>query len=204
MALRTGHGAGAGVPRIEVLPPDEQPFAPAGAAVPLAAGRDAAGRVRSTAAARALAKLPRRGSVLPRKIACDPRFEPHNRRRLEWLRARRAELYAATGGVSHGVGAMLASAAWLYAGSEFAAELGAASGNVDWLKTSAALSTQARGHDMGAWEMAVREAKVRTDDTAAWAAEVARADAEAEAAMDRQREAERRAQAVREQTDGDA
>lgn len=34
MTLRSGHGKGSGVPGVEVLPPDEQPFAPAGAAVP--------------------------------------------------------------------------------------------------------------------------------------------------------------------------
>src|SRR5687768_9943387 len=122
MTWRKGHGTGAGSPRIETIA-DEQPFAPAGAAAPvLTDGRDAKGRVRSSEAARALAKLPRRGTVLPRKLlAFDPRFEPHNRRRLEWLRARRQELTEATGGVSHGVGAMLASAAWLHAGAEFAA-----------------------------------------------------------------------------------
>ncbi|HTC68081.1 MAG TPA: hypothetical protein VK662_00810 [Acidothermaceae bacterium] len=98
---------------------------------------------------------------MPRHIACDPRFEVHNRRRLEWTRRRRAELYAMTGGVSHAVGAMVACAGWLYAAGEFASELGAATGDVDMFKSSAALTATARTHDMGAHELAVREAKGR-------------------------------------------
>jgi hypothetical protein len=110
-----------------------------------------------------MARLPRRGAFLPRKIACDPRFEPHNHRRLEWLRARRLELAASTGGVSHGVGAMLAAAAWLHAGSEFAAELAAEAGDLEGFKVSATLSATARQHDLAAWELAVREGKARGD-----------------------------------------
>ena len=161
MTLRAGHGQGAGSPRVEVAPPDELPFAPAGAAVPLGEGRDRSGRLRTSAAARAMAKLPRRGAFVPRKLACDPRFEPHNRRRLEWLKARRSELAAATGGVSHGVGAMLAAAAWQHAAGEFAAELGAETGNVELFKTAATLSSTARQHDLAAWELACREAQAR-------------------------------------------
>ena len=162
MALRDGHGKGSGMPRVEVLPPDELPHAPADVAAPvLAAGRDASGRLRTSEAARALARLPRRGTVLPRKIACLPGFDVHNRRRLEWLKARRQELADSTGAVSHGVGAMLAHAAWMYAASEFAAERAAETGDMDLFKQSAALSATARQHDLAAWEMAVREGKSR-------------------------------------------
>src|SRR5262245_285604 len=98
MSLRNGHGNGAGVPRVEVLPPDEQPRAQAVGPDPIATGRDSAGKVRTSAAARAMARLPRRSRFVPRQLACDPRFEPHNRRRLEWQRARMAELATAHGG----------------------------------------------------------------------------------------------------------
>jgi hypothetical protein len=157
VTLRTGHGTGAGQPRIEVLPPDEQP-SKAAEADPLATGRDAAGKVRDTASARALAKLPRRTKILPRKLATDPRFEPHNRRRLEWQRKRVAELAGAHGHVSHGVGAMLNAAAWLYAGAEFAAELAAETGDLDMFKVSASLSGTARQHELASWELSAREA----------------------------------------------
>lgn len=161
MALRSGHGNGAGVPRIEVLPADELPPAQAEGADPLASGRDSAKRVRTTAAARALAKLPRRSRFLPRKLALDPRFLSHNARRLEWQRKRLAELQAAHGGVSHGVGAMLNAAGWLYAGGECAAEIAAATCDFDLFKTAANLTSTARQHELAAWELAAREADAR-------------------------------------------
>jgi hypothetical protein len=144
-----------------VLPPDEQPPAQAVGADPLATGRDDRKRVRTTAAAQALAKLPRRSRFLPRTLACDARFAPHNRRRLEWQRKRMAELQAAHGGVSHGVGAMLNAAAWLYAGGEFAAELAAQAGDLDGFKSAASLTSTARQHELAAWELCAREAAAR-------------------------------------------
>lgn len=134
MALRTVGTAGRSPVHIEVLPPDEQPQAQAAGADPLSTGRDDRKRVRTTAAAQAMARLPRRDRFVPRKLACDPRLEPHNRRRLEWQRKRMVELQAAHGGVSHGVGAMLNAAAWLYAGGEFASELAAESGDIELFK----------------------------------------------------------------------
>jgi hypothetical protein len=110
-----------------------------------------------------MAQLPRRGAFIPRKLACDARFEPHNHRRLEWLKARRLEIAQATGAVSHGVGAMLAAAAWGYAGGEFASELAAETGDVELFKVAATLTSTARQTDMACWEMANREAKTRQD-----------------------------------------
>jgi hypothetical protein len=114
-------------------------------------------------AARALARMPRRSAYIPRKFVCDPRFEVHNRRRVDWIRKRRQELHELTGGVSHAVGAMIAAAGWLYAAGEFASELAAASGDVDLFKSAATLTATARTHDMGAWELATREAEARKD-----------------------------------------
>ncbi len=165
MVLRTGHGNGAGSPRVEVLPPDELPAAQAAASDPLATGRDAAGKLRNSAAARALAKLPRRSRFVPRTLACDPRFEPHNRRRLEWQRKRMVELQTAHGGVSHGVGAMLNAAAWLYAAGEFAAELAAEKGDLEGFKQAATLTSTARQHELAAWELSAREAEARPKQT---------------------------------------
>lgn len=161
MTVRKGHGAGAGSPRVEVLPADEQPPAQAVGADPLATGRDANKRVRTPAAARAMAKLPRRGRFVPRAIACDPRFEAHNRRRLEWQQRRTAELQTAHGGVSYGVAAMLNAAAWLYAAGEFAAERAAETADVEAFKQAAALTSTARQHELAAWELAAREAQTR-------------------------------------------
>jgi hypothetical protein len=161
MGLRAGHGRGKGSPRIEVKPADEQPPAQAVGADPLVTGRDERKRVRTTDAARAMAKLPRRTRFVPRKFACDPRFEPHNRNRLAWQRSRIAELSAAHGGVSRGVGAIVSSAAWLYAAGEFAAELAAESGDVDMFKSAASLTSTARQHELASWELAAREGQAR-------------------------------------------
>lgn len=139
---------------------DELPSAKGGLAVPLPE-RDDRGRVRSPAAARALAKLPRRRDMVPAGFATDPRFEQFAKWRRVWLRNRRAEVCAVTGGCSHGVGAMLNAASWAYASAEFASFVAAETGNVDVFKTAASLQTSARGHDAMAWELAVKEGEAR-------------------------------------------
>jgi len=161
MALRHSSTTGRSTVHVEVLPPDEQPAAQAVGADPLVTGRDKLKRVRTTAAARAMALLPRRSRYLPREIACDPRFAQHNARRLELQRTRLLELQAAHGHESHGVGAMLNAAAWLYAGGEFASEQAAQSGDVELFKVAATLTSTARQHELAAWELCAREAKAR-------------------------------------------
>jgi hypothetical protein len=149
---------------VEVLPAGEQPQAQAVGPDPIIAGRDSRKRVRTTEAARALAKLPRRTRYVPRTLALDPRFEPHNRRRLEWQRKRVAELHTAHGHVSHGVGAMVAAAAWLYAGGEFAAERAAETADLELFRVAASLTGTARQHELAAWELCAREAQSRPRD----------------------------------------
>jgi len=180
--LRSAHGTEAATtPSLVVVeqpPPAELPIAPAAGAAPI---RRVRGRVTTAADAAALARLPRGSFFAPRALVCDPRFRPHNRRRMAWTRRRRGELQAQTGAVSHGVGAMLVSAGWLYAASEFAAELGAASGDLEAFRLSATLSQTARQHDLAAWSLACRESEHRDttgDDLAerqrAFQAELAR------------------------------
>jgi hypothetical protein len=70
---------------------------------------------------------------------------------------------------------MLAAAAWLYSGGEFCAERAAASGDVELFKAAASLSATARTHDMGAWELATREAEARRRAPSANTAEAFRA-----------------------------
>jgi hypothetical protein len=72
-----------------------------------------------------------------------------------------AELQAAHGYVSHGVGAMIAAAAWLYAGGEFAAELAAEAGDPEGFKIAANLTGTARQNELAAWELCAREAQAR-------------------------------------------
>ncbi len=168
MNHRSPHGAGKAVdpttPRLERIPPDEQPFPPTAVPDPIRTGRDARGQVRTPEAARALAKLPRRRDVLPATVACHPDFEVHYRRRLDWRDRRRAELVlVGRGHLSHGVGARLNLAAWLFAGSEFAAEQGAKTGNLALLGTAANLGAKADRLDWSAYHLAVREAALRDE-----------------------------------------
>jgi hypothetical protein len=147
--------------RPAVAPPNEQPYVEAELSAPVI-DRAPDGRIMSATAARAMAKLPRRGAFVPRKIATDPRFEVHNRARGEWFRKRRKELIEMTGGLSQSVQAMLSAAGWLYAAADFACERGAETGDLDWFKSAATLSATARTHDVGSWEIAVREGAART------------------------------------------
>lgn len=168
MNPRSPHGNGAAVdpttPRLERVPPNEQPFPPTAIPDPIRAGRDERGRVTTPEAARALAKLPRRRDVLPAAVAAHPDFEVHYRRRLDWRDRRRAELVlVGRGYLSHGVGARLNLAAWLFAGSEFAAEQGAKTGNLALLTTAADLGSKADRLDWSAYHLAVREASIRDE-----------------------------------------
>jgi hypothetical protein len=170
MQPRTPHGAGAKVdpegPRLERVPADEQPMPPAAITDPLAEGRDpVTKRIRTREAAAALARLPRRRDVLPKALACHADFQKHYRHRLEWRDRRRGELLAVgRGQLSHGVGARLDRAAWLFAGSEFASELGAKTGDVALFAMAGQLAAQADRLDWSAYHMAVREASLRIDE----------------------------------------
>lgn len=160
MSRRTGHGNGRGFSRDETKPWDEQPFPQPDRADPLTSGRDAAGKIRTTAAATALAKLPRRGRYVPREIGCAEDFKPYEGRRRDYIEGRRGELYRAWGPLSRGVCAMLYAESWLWSGSEYSAEKGARTGEIDHFKTAGALSMQAKQLSAAAWELAEREAKV--------------------------------------------
>jgi hypothetical protein len=169
MRTVTPHGAGAKVdpegPRLERVPPDEQPTPPTRLTDPFAEGRDpVTKRVTTREAAQALRRLPRRTDVLPGSLACHPDFTRHYRHRLEWRDRRRGELLAVgRGAMSHGVGARLDRAAWLFAGSEFASELAAKTGDVEMFATAGQLAAQADRLDWSAYHMAVREAELRDD-----------------------------------------
>jgi len=171
MRLRTAHGAAAAIGADVVLedePLDEKPHAPAGGAVPLATGRDERGRVASTEAARALAKLPRRTAFRPRNIPVAEAFQYHYRERLAWLDHRVKEITAVTGACSAGVTMRLRRAAWAYAWSEYADTLAAGAADLDRAEQAARLAEKADKLDWSAWTMACREGQARdsrgTDD----------------------------------------
>ncbi len=160
MALRSGHGVGAGSPRIEVLPPDELP--PATPGLPVRAGRDAQGRfVRGNAEGQSKRVKPGVRGALGLDKA-DPRYKVFARWGARYGAYRRRELAQAHGGrISAGVGAIVESAAQAMAASRFVQALASETGDPELFKQAAALASTARQHELAAWELAAREAQAQ-------------------------------------------
>lgn len=164
MTLRRGHGNGAGVPRVEVLPADELP--PAVPALTAGAERDDAGRFvkGNTIARNARIRPPATG---PMALATsDPRFRRFATWGARYGAHRRRELAAAHGGVlSAGVGTIIESAGQALAASRFLQWLAGQAGDPDLFKAAAQLAQTARQHELAAWELAAREAQARPRST---------------------------------------
>jgi hypothetical protein len=162
MALRAGHGNGAGQPRIEVLPAPELPPATPGNAGQR--DRDALGRfVRGNMAARSQRTRPGpRGLVGVDR--CTPDFRPFARWGARYGAHRRRELASAHGGeISAGAGAIIESAALAMAASRYLDHRARQSGDADLFKQAAQLAQTARQHELAAWELCAREAAARPD-----------------------------------------
>ena len=160
MALRSGHGRGAGVPRIEVLPADELPSA--SHAITDRPDRGADGRfVPGNRAARA--GLVRPGPRGHTGAEIHPDYVPFARWGKRYASHRRRELAAAHGGsLSAGVSALIESAGVQLAASRYLAGRAAQTGDPDLFRRSSALANDARQNELAAWELAAREASVHT------------------------------------------
>lgn len=205
MALRSGHGTGSGSPRIEVLPADELPDpVPASEAVPsgpLARRRD--GTIGDSATARALGA--KGGAAKARKVrlvaalglskvVAETTFGPYQAAAEEFLDHHLSQLRLLAGGfVGPGPSTMVASAALQLAASRWAFDQGAERNDPSLIKMGSAIANDSRQNLLAAYELAVKEAKVRLDNPETYAAEQARLDAEETAAFEKKREAERRA-----------
>jgi hypothetical protein len=171
MALRQGHGNGAGSPHVEVLPADELPvgvqapaqesarderrpdgtFARGARTMQAAGGRATAGKSRLTARL-GLATLPE---------ASD--FAPYRRAASTFRRVQCTELARAVGGGVCGPGpsSVVASAALALAWSRFFSDKAAATGDPELAMRSARLGETSRQHLMAAHELCAREAQAR-------------------------------------------
>jgi len=171
MALRNGHGAGAGSPRIEVLPPDELPngvqappqasaraerrpdgtFAPGTRTVQSAGGLATRGKSRLTA---------RLGLTAP---ADGEAFAPYRRAAATFRRVQCAELAKSVGGGVCGPGpsSVVASAALALAWSRYFSDRAASTGDAEHAMRSARLGETSRQHLMAAHELCAREAQAR-------------------------------------------
>jgi hypothetical protein len=173
MALRNGHGTGAGVPRVEVLPADELPsgvqapplesargerrpdgrFARGARTVQAAGGAATRGKTR-LAAKLGLATLPE-GSD----------FSPYRRAASVFRRVQCAELARTVGGGVCGPGpsSIVASAALALAWSRYFSDLAATTGDAELAMRSARLGEVSRQHLLAAHELVAREATARAD-----------------------------------------
>jgi hypothetical protein len=201
MALRNGHGTGAGVPRVEVLPADELP-SPVAAPLAVAARpveRRPDGKLAGSEAARELGR--RGGEAKARKvrlvdslglarIAGESSFAPYRTAAEEFVVHHVACLAQQAGGeVGPGPSTMVASAALQLAASRWAFDRGGEMGDADLLKLGSQLANDSRQNLLAAYELAVREGKARAQAGDAWSAEARRkADEAYEAKIAKERE----------------
>jgi hypothetical protein len=170
MALRSGHGNGAGVPRIEVLPPDELPGGlPADARADSPGDRGERGRfARGNALARAGGQAKRGKSRLTARLGLaavpdDTAFAPYRRAAATFRRVQCAELARTVGGGVCGPGpsSVVASAALALAWSRYFSDQAAATGDPELAMRSARLGETSRQHLLAAHELTAREAQAR-------------------------------------------
>lgn len=169
MTVRAGHGAGAGVPRIEVLPPDELPVGvpeqtgPSGAAERGADGRFLAGN--RTSAKGGLRKAGSLALARSLGLADDaaPEMRPYLDQAERWRRAKVTELAATVGGGRCGAGpsSIIATAARQLASSTYLFELGSRTGDPDLLAQSSRLGNDSRQNLLAAHELCAKEATAR-------------------------------------------
>lgn len=171
MSLRNGHGAGAGQPRIEVMPADELP---AGVPDPRPSEcppveRSADGRL-TAEGARKLGSLGGRARAGKTRLArrlrlgetfADPRFEPYASAARDFRRAHVATLARAVGGGYCGPApaSIVASAALQLAASRFAFEV------LGDMALGSRLADASRQNLLAAHELCAREAQARPRGT---------------------------------------
>jgi hypothetical protein len=176
MTLRTGHGSGAGMPRVEVLPADELPRGvPSNAdeacrTASTETGRFAVGNRRSVLGGRSRQGQSRLASRLG--LACLPdsdAFAPYRRAAATYRRIQVAELAKSIGGGHCGPGpaSIVSSAALALAWSRFFSDEAARTGDSELAMRSARLGETSRQHLLAAHELCAREAKCRKD-SAPW------------------------------------
>jgi len=165
MALRSGHGTGAGAPRIEVLPPDELPKGVQGEALAEhRSERDSSGRFKRGArtaqsaggsSSRDMTRLARR--LVLGEVVADERFKPFVKAARAFRAHHVTELARSVGGGHCGTApcSIIASAALQLAASRFAFEV------LGDIELGSKLANDSRQNLLAAHELCAREAKAR-------------------------------------------
>jgi hypothetical protein len=161
MALRSGHGNGAGSPRIEVMPADELPTTNGVDTATHLANRARRGRPFQPGNRAAAGRRPKLALLGVEADATDPRYALALRRAGRYRRRRCSELAAVHGYVSAGVSSLIASASLALCASRYLYELASEDGDAETLKRASALANDARQNELAAWELASREATAR-------------------------------------------
>lgn len=169
--VRKGHGAGAGVPRVEVPPPDELSAAVPAAATAGLVKRRSNGTIADSDTAR---ELGRRGGVATARrvrlidslglatIADDADFAPYRTGAERFVEHHLGELARLAGGkVGSAPSTMVSSAALQLAASRFCFDRGAQAGDVALMRLGSQLANDSRQNLLAAYELAVREADAR-------------------------------------------
>lgn len=173
MALRNGHGTGAGAPRIEVMPADElpQPVPPASSSAVVALTFRQDGKIADSETAREMGR--RGGAAKARrvrlvdslglaKIAEDSSFRPYRDAAEEFVSHHRGELAKQAGGeLGPAPSTMVASAGLQLAASRWAFDRGATENDASFIKLGSSLANDSRQNLLAAYELAVREAQAR-------------------------------------------
>lgn len=170
MALRSGHGNGAGVPRIEVLPADELPVGTPASARPEsptdrgARGKFAPGNKLARAGGKATAGKTRLSSRLGlRGLPTGCEFRPYKAAASSFRRAQCSVLAATVGGGYCGPApsSMVASAALQLAWSRYLSDTAATTGDADMALQASKLADASRQNLLAAHELAAREGQAR-------------------------------------------
>jgi hypothetical protein len=170
MTLRSGHGAGAGVPRVEVLPADELPAGVPAAARAVSpsdrgeAGRFARGNSLAVHGGRARAGKTRLADRMGlRRLPDGAAFAPYKRAAVPFRRAQCAQLAASVGGGFCGPGpsSLVASAALQLAWSRYLSDVAAETGDADTALQASRLADASRQNLLAAHELCAREAAAR-------------------------------------------
>lgn len=175
MSLRAGHGNGAGVPRVEVMPPDELPEGvPAASRAESPTDRGEAGRfARGNGLARQGGKARAGKTRLAdrlglRSLPAGSDFGPYKASAVSFRRAQCAALAASVGGGYCGPApsSFVASAALQLAWSRYFSDSAASSGDAELALTASRLADASRQNLLAAHELAAKEATARSHRTA--------------------------------------
>lgn len=173
MTLRAGHGAGAGAPRVEVLPLDELPAGVPGPARRAATGnRRADGRLApgsgtaelAAEGGRAKAERARLERLLGRVDLPDGHpVAPYRRDAADWRDAHLARLAETVGGgeVGPAAQAIVSSAALQHAASRWLFDRAAVEQDAKLALDASRLADASRQNLLAAHELAAREAQAR-------------------------------------------